>query len=105
MGERIGGRQKGTPNKRTLEVKARLEELGCDPIESLVRLAKDAEQRAARMREGMEHNPHADPNDEAKLAFQCYKELAGYFAPKLKAIEHSGQVDTAPVVNVILEGD
>ena len=31
-GKKFGGRKKGTPNKKTLEVLQRIEELGCDPV-------------------------------------------------------------------------
>jgi hypothetical protein len=36
---KTGGRQKGTPNKRTEEIQAKLEELECDPIEGMARIA------------------------------------------------------------------
>lgn len=36
---KTGGRQKGTPNKATKEVIAKLEEMGCDPIEGMARIA------------------------------------------------------------------
>ena len=39
-GTRVGGRKKGTPNKRTLEVMQRLEEMDCDTIEGMVNLAR-----------------------------------------------------------------
>ena len=38
---RWGGRQKGTPNKRTQDVIGLLEALGCDPIEGMARIAMD----------------------------------------------------------------
>ena len=38
-GERRGGRQKGTPNKRTVEVQQRLTELDCDPIQGMALIA------------------------------------------------------------------
>lgn len=37
---KTGGRKKGTPNKRTLEVAQRLEELGSDPIVGMTEFAK-----------------------------------------------------------------
>ncbi len=36
-GERRGGRQKGTRNKRTLAVIDRLDVMGCDPIAGMAR--------------------------------------------------------------------
>jgi hypothetical protein len=41
LGERRGGRQRGTPNKKTMAVDDRLEALGCDPIEGMARIAMD----------------------------------------------------------------
>jgi hypothetical protein len=70
-GERRGGRKKGTPNKRTLEVTERLAELGCDPIEGMARLAMN-EANAPELRGRM------------------FSELAGFVAPKRKAVEHTG---------------
>jgi hypothetical protein len=40
-GERRGGRSKGTPNRVTQTIEAKLVELGCDPIEGMARLALD----------------------------------------------------------------
>lgn len=72
-GERRGGRQKGTPNIRTLEIAERLSALGCDPIEGMARIAQD------------ENNP-------PDLRGRMYAELAQYIAPKRKSIEHSGSL-------------
>ena len=41
VGERRGGRQKGTPNKKTQAVADTLAELGCNPIEGMARIAMD----------------------------------------------------------------
>jgi hypothetical protein len=40
-GQRHGGWQKGTPNRRTQEVADKLAALDCDPIEGMARIAKD----------------------------------------------------------------
>lgn len=42
-GYKTGGRQKGTPNKRTAALAERLEDRGCDPMAALVEIAQDAE--------------------------------------------------------------
>ena len=64
---KIGGRQKGTPNKKTL-IKADdlLLELGVNPIQKLIELAE---------------------SDEATIdhKINCYKEIAKYTYPKLKS--------------------
>jgi hypothetical protein len=68
---KTGGRQKGTPNKRTLEIQQLLDELGCDPIEGLARIAMDE-------------------RNSPELRGRMYSELAQYVAPKRRAVEHSG---------------
>jgi hypothetical protein len=40
-GERRGGRQKGTPNKKTIAVAEKLAALGCDPIRQMGQIAMD----------------------------------------------------------------
>jgi hypothetical protein len=68
LGRKTGGRQRGTPNKRTVEVSERLAALGCDPIEGMALLAMDA-------------------NNPPELRGRMFAELAGYVAPKRKAVE------------------
>lgn len=72
-GPKIGGRKKGTPNKATVGVIERLQELDCDPIAGLADVAKRA------LEEG-----------DLSVAASCFKDLAGYVAPKRKAIEVTG---------------
>ena len=67
-GERRGGRARGTPNRRTLFLEERLEELNCDPIGYMAQVMMDEE---------------AHP----QVRFSAAKELAQYIAPKRKAIE------------------
>lgn len=70
-GEGRGGRQKGTPNKRTQDVAQLLAQMGCDPIEGMARIAM---------------NEKLSP----ELRGRMYAELARYVYPKLKAIGHTG---------------
>ena len=74
-GRKTGGRQKGTPNKATQDVVARLNELGCDPIEGMAALALDT-------------------TNTAELRGRMFAELAQYIAPKRKAVEHSAEPGT-----------
>ena len=74
------GRKKGTCNRQTADVRARLTALGCDPIAGLARIADEAAGR--------------DDPAERKLAAWCYGELASYIEPKRKAVEHSGEIKT-----------
>src|SRR4051794_38848219 len=64
------GRPPGSRNKRSLAVEEKLTELGCDPITAMALLAMD--ERVA-----------------IELRIKLYCELAGYVAPKLKAVEHT----------------
>lgn len=68
LGFKTGGRTKGTPNRRTLEVKLLLENIGCDPIEGMARLAMDT-------------------NNTPELRGKMYSELAQYLYPKRRATE------------------
>jgi len=69
---KTGGRKLGTPNKINPLVKVRLVELGCDPLEKLVGLAKAAED-----------------SDNINLAAKIYTDLLAYIAPKNKPIDLS----------------
>jgi len=71
---KTGGRKKGTPNKRTKEIIDKLDDLGCDPIIGMAKIAMDETQDIA-------------------LRGNMFKELAQYIAPKRKAIEHSSDVE------------
>lgn len=92
------GRKKGGKNRRSQEVEDRLEEMDCDPIAGMARIAAMAEEDAQAAETPKERIPHMN------LAKDCYRELAQYVAPKRKAIEHSGDVGT--VVRLVdLTGD
>ena len=67
---KTGGRAKGKKNKVSELVRDRLKELKCDPIEQLVIIARQAQEK-----------------DDLQLAVAVYKDLATYVAPKLKSIE------------------
>jgi hypothetical protein len=70
-GAKTGGRQKGTPNRLTTTVRETLEEMGCNPIQGMARIAMN-------------------PKASLELQGRMYAELAQYEYPKRKAIEHSG---------------
>lgn len=74
-----GGRPKGVPNKRTLEIQERLEAMGCDPLTGLAEIAQQL--KTTKTAAGL------------KLRAWCLAELAQYVAPKRKAVEHSGALD------------
>src|SRR5271157_5666474 len=64
---KTGGRERGTPNKRTLDLAQKLEALGCDPIAGLAEIA-------------------LAPETAPELKVRCYAELAQYVHAKRKAI-------------------
>ncbi len=64
------GRVKGQLTKLASSVRAKLEELGCDPIEGMAQIAMD----------------ETNPRD---LRGKMYAELSQYAYPKLKAIDHT----------------
>ncbi|MBA2307269.1 hypothetical protein H0W26_04005 [Candidatus Dependentiae bacterium] len=116
-GERRGGRSKGTPNKKSQDIRERLLAMGCDPIEGMARIAMGQspcfECPKAKGRQkysvgiaglyvdidnGVErtcricHGTGKEPIP-AKLAGEMLSQLAQYVAPKLKAIELTGAVE------------
>ena len=76
-GERRGGRQKGTPNKRTAEIVERLEKE--DIVGSLLNIAKTTQ--------------------DENIKVTVYKELMKYAYPQRKAVDISGDMslDNNPV--------
>jgi hypothetical protein len=84
MGIRYGGRQAGTPNRRSQRAVELLDELGLDPLVGMAEIA-------------------LDPANPPELRARVLSELAGYCHPKLKAIEHSGSAAPAIVVNLLAE--
>ena len=87
---KTGGRKRGvkairqtirdprSPITFSRDVRARLEQLGCDPLEGLARIALATEK--------------SDP----AIARYCYSDLASYLYAKRKAIEISG-IDGGPI--------
>ena len=66
-GERRGGREKGTPNRKTLRIVDLLAEQGAEPALGLLRIAKAAEE-----------------NGDLSLAADCWGKLAQFVYPKPK---------------------
>lgn len=75
---KTGGRIAGTPNKRTLDIQQRLDDLKCDPIEGMATIAMNAE------------NP-------PELRGRMFSELAQYVAPKRKSVDLSGTLAVQPI--------
>lgn len=123
-GKKTGGRQKGTPNRATLEVIEKLEELGCDPIIGMAHIAMGDVvcptchgEGKAPYRICIENGPYWTPEEEGGELMVCktcqgsgkepvptmlrgkmYAELACYVAPKRKAVELKGDASATTVV-------
>jgi len=78
-GLKTGGRVKGTPNLRTQEAMAKLEELGCNPIEGMARIAMDK-------------------SNTIELRAKMYSELAPYIFPKRKAMDINSNSDGVTII-------
>lgn len=85
---RTGGRQKGTPNKLTEETRDLIEaSLGASPLEKMAHLARDL----------IEGQRLADNESKAiEIATKLLSELAGYCAPKRRAVELSAVASESP---------
>ena len=80
-GKKTGGRIRGTPNRRSLDIQAMLDALGCNPIEGMAILAMD----------------EATPID---IRARMYAELAQYVAPKRRASEVQQTTNKQVVFNI-----
>ncbi len=86
---KTGGRQKGTPNKKTREFMLLLEEENFEPGAALIHCYKEAMKLYDRRRE---HRAFGAAVDALKLASGIAEDIAQFAYPKKKAIEHSGEV-------------
>lgn len=96
FGKKYGGRTKGTPNKSTLPLKQKAEELGIDPFKILLLFAEGDWQALGYKEEqfissandnGTYYKYTIDPSVRKTAA----KEACEFIFPKLKAIEHTGK--------------
>lgn len=81
-GERRGGRQKGTPNKLSQDIAAKLKRLGCDPITRMAKLAQTTPDEAIQAR--------------------LYTELAKYVYPQRKAVDPEGLLTREEATGFVL---
>jgi hypothetical protein len=105
-GKKTGGRQKGTPNKHKAAFRDQLrsycDSIGVDPHRYMADMIADSSEVVY----GVDGEGKAikGPAVKPDLKLQAAKELAQYIEPKLKAVEHSGEVDhTISIVEVSLE--
>lgn len=88
-GVRIGGRQRGTKNKLTLQREKRAQETaaaahdaGLTPLDYMLKILRDEEQ-------------------DQSARFTAAKEAAPYIHPRLAAVEHSGNDEKPLSFNII----
>jgi hypothetical protein len=91
--EKSGGRQKGTPNKKTQDLLNKAEELGVDPFEILLFYAKrDWEALGFESPEiekaGKDGQVFYEDRITAKMQMDAASEACQYLFPKRKAVEH-----------------
>lgn len=67
-GKKTGGRTKGTPNKDRASLVEKLEELGCDPITEMAKIAMEKE-------------------NDINLRSKMFAEIAQYVCPKLRSTD------------------
>lgn len=80
---RLGGREKGTPNKKTEALIAICEKHGVEPFEGMVLMAKTC--------------------SDFDLKFQILREICHYIHPKRKAIELSTGSSGEEVKPLVIE--
>ena len=109
-GIRYGGRQKGTPNRKTEEIAEKLHRLKCDPLEGMAMIALNKVPCGACR--GAGKTKYKLPGDETihertcehchgslmevcspELRGKMYSDLAQYLHPKRKAVELSTPPD------------
>lgn len=106
-GVKFGGRQKGTPNKKTQHLIDIADRLGCDPFEILILFAK-GDWETLGYREEKYVASSSDKGETLKYTIEpavrakCAAEAASYLYPKRKAIELSGDADNPVDLRVAL---
>jgi len=92
IGRNNGGRKKGIPNKKSLDVEQRLIELGVDIVEGLVAFYK-GDYKFLKLPElivkpGFQGVETYELSIPASLRLEALKTLAKYRYPTRKAVEH-----------------
>jgi len=81
---KTGGRQKGTPNRDTLALTAKLDAISCDPLMELAKIGMN------------QQNP-------LDIRVRCLFEIASYVYPKRKPVDISNDQPTEFNVNTNLD--
>jgi hypothetical protein len=97
---KTGGRQPGSVNKKSTEAKRIAERLGVDPLEVLLLITKGDWKALGYTSQGVTKalkDGGTIEEDRISLGdrLNAAKEAAKYCYPQLKAVEHSGEIDTS----------
>ncbi len=95
-GRKVGGRKKGTPNKRTAQRELRIREAAA-AVASLIPGAFEGDSHALLM--AIYKNPH----NPIELRLDAAKAAIGYEKPRLAAVEHKGDKEN-PIGLLIVSG-
>src|SRR5438105_3125435 len=79
--QKTGGRQKGTPNKRTQESIAKVKASGLSPLDYMLSILHSKVPRGANVLQKIAHT---------QMRFEAAKAAAPYVHSKLASVEHKG---------------
>ena len=94
-------RPPGLPNKNKRFLLDRLQAIYGDEFHPIMKMAENAN-RAQNLIDDYDEDPDADPQAlfaGLKFAVDAWDKIAQYTEPKLKAIDHTGQIDSTVTVN------
>lgn len=91
-GRKTGGRAKGTPNKKTQDLKAISERLKCDPFEVLLLFAK-GDHKALGYKRKQDISP--------SLRATCASDACQYLHPKRKSVDVNVQERGPVTINFV----
>lgn len=95
---KTGGRQAGTPNKRTRDILEILDKANYCPITTLMWVEEQAREIFEMRKRNTNWSGALVALDQAESAAS---EIAQYTLPKKKAVEHSGEVGVKTFVDFI----
>lgn len=96
---KTGGRKPGTPNRRSVIARERVEAMGFDPLEGLVLIARgDWEKLGYKAATFFKSTGESSGYDEhyisPEMRLSATKELCTYIYPKLKSVEVSADPES-----------
>lgn len=107
-GHKTGGRAKGTPNKKTQDLQAMAEKLGCNPFEILLRFAmRDWKglkfETETKLKIALNGMPVEVPHITPEMQLDAAEKASQFLYPKRKAIDLSTDEGESPIsVTVVM---